>query len=228
MAIARTSSIVGAISGALDSVVFANTSQGLQIKHRPLKNNQQTTDQLTERSRYQAIVACWKTLTAAEHLEWRILAEQVTQTNRLGVTSNMSPFSLFILQNRVQAYLGIALIRTPYPLSAADACFVESIVFTEGGTYSITLSFTDPYAHRNVWLFGFRPMRTSPTRGVRFWKFLGRAWFEGFNPLNIAAWWNPKLGAPAAGEFLHLKFRLQTIGGIKNPSTTATTTVIAP
>lgn len=228
MAIARTSSIIGALSGNLGGVVFANTRQGFLVKHRPVKINRRTTAQLVERSRHQRITTCWKTLTTAEYLEWRILAEQVNRTNRLGITSKMSPFTLFIAQNRVEAYLGISLIRTPYALTAAEPCFVEAIVFTAGGSYNITLSFADPYAHRNVYLYGFRPMRTSPTRGVRSWKFLGRAFFEGMTPLSITAWWDPKLGPLSADEFVHVKLRVQTIGGIRNPPTTVTTTVLAP
>lgn len=228
MAIARTGNIVGAISGNLGGAVFANTRQGLLIKHRPLKNNQRTTDQQTERARHQRIIAVWKTLTADEYRQWHSQAEQVTRTNRLGVTSTASPLSLFFRHNRVQAYLGIALIRTPYPLSVAESCFVDALAFHANGAYNVTLYFSDPYAHRSVWLYGYRPMRTSPTRGVRYWKFLGRANFEGYDSLDIAAWWNPKLGPLSTGEFIHLKFQVQTIGGIANPPTTASTTVLAP
>jgi len=228
MAIARAAHIVGAISGNLGGSIFANTRRGLLVKHRPLKTNRRTTGQQTERSRHQLLIATWKSLTQSEYLQWQAMASQITTTNRLGVHTTMTPLSLFFRQNRVQAYLGIAIPRTPYALSAADACFVESIVFTAGGAYNVTLSFSDPYAHRHVWLYGFRPFRTSPTRGVRFWKFLGRAPFEGFNPLTIAAWWTPKLGALSAGEFVHLKFQVSTLGGIRNPATTTTTTVLAP
>ncbi|KKN23252.1 hypothetical protein LCGC14_0906970 [marine sediment metagenome] len=228
MAIARIGNVVGAISGNLGGVVFANTHQGLLVKHRPLKTNQRTTDQLAERSRMQRIITVWKTLTTAEYLEWRVLADKVNQTNRLGVTSSSSPLSIFIRMNRVEAYLGIPLIRTPYRLGAAEACFVESIVFTEGSFYDVALSFSDPFAHRNVWVYGYRPMRTSPTRGVRSWKFLGRAFFEGFSPRSINTIWEPKLGPLSAGEFVHVKFSVQTVGGIRNPPTTVTTTVLAP
>lgn len=228
MAIARAAHIVGAISGNLGGSIFANTRQGLLVKHRPLKTNQHTTDQQKERSRHQLLIAIWKSLTDSEYLEWQAMASQITTTNRLGVHTTITPLSLFFRQNRVQAYLGIAIPRTPYRLTRGQPCFVDDIEFTTGGAYNVTLSFDPPSDHHYVWVYGFRPFCTSPTRGVRSWKFLGRVFFEGQYAHSIAAWWTAKLGALSAGEFVHLKFQVSTVGGIRNPPTTTTTTVLAP
>lgn len=228
MAIARLGSIVGAISGNLNSVTFTNRKHGLTICHRPLKRNPRTTDQLEERNQMQRMVSVWKTLTAAEYLEWKSLAEKVPRTNRLGVTSRTTPFQVFVRMNKITAYLGITIQTTPYLLGHARACKVKSILFTEGGPYTIRLEELTPYTSGETWVYGHRPMRTSPTRGIRTWKFLGRVPFDGDDPQNLWSWWTPRLGELVTGEFVHLKLICQTVGGINNPPHTVTTTVVAP
>lgn len=227
MAIARTGNIVGAISGNLGGVVFANTNQGLLVKHRPLKTNKRTTDQLRQRAQMQQLITLWKTLTAAEYLEWRVLAEQITTTNRLGVHSNLSPFRLFTFQNLMRLLVGAPTHTSPYPIGPAQPCRVDSATFTAGGTYSITLDITEGWNSGTCLLYGYRPFRNFPTRGIRSWKWLGYRFFVNDTPEDIASLWDPVLGAPAAGEFVHVKIALHpTFMATPHPPHIFTTTFV--
>ena len=226
MAIARTGSIIGALSGSLGTVIFANTKQGLLVKHRPLKTNQNTHAQLTQRAQFQQCKTLWQDLSAAEYLRWRVLAEQLTRTNRLGVTSKRTPFSLFMLHNLNLLLAGSTLTRIPLVIEPAAPVSVTNVTFTAGGSYRMYITRADGVGAGWVYLYGSRPMRTTPSRSPYIWRFLGPKSFFGVDPVDIEAKWDPVLGPPAAGEFVHIKLSLIGTAGRRNPYSIFSTTFV--
>jgi len=96
MAIIRPASIVGAISGSIDSVTFARGRQGPIARSRPLKTRGLTRKQSLCRATYAAAHAAWQDLDEAERQGWRNVAFNYHRPNRLGVQSQLSGWQLFV------------------------------------------------------------------------------------------------------------------------------------
>jgi len=228
MAIARAAHIVGAISGNLGATVFVNKGHALQIHHRPLKTNRRTSLQVAKRSWHAYCINAWRALTPAQVLQWRTAAAGIATSNRLGTRSQLSAFQLFMIQNLPNQGDSVSFASVPREYQSAYPCLPTDITFTAGGTYSITLTRTDTYNVGWTIVSGYRPFRTTETRGVRSWTKLGHIFFNDATPKDIAYKWDPKLGPPAAGEFVMVKLALRGTGWFPNPPYIASTTVLAP
>lgn len=99
MAIARSSPIIGAISGPLASTIFRNTRNGLVLAQRPLRISSQSQVSLFNRAKFAAIQASWISLTADKRATWTSAARTITYPNRLGIPQKISPWNLYVLIN---------------------------------------------------------------------------------------------------------------------------------
>jgi len=204
MAIARTGSIVGALSGGLGSVVFANTKQGLLIKHRPVKIKHDSEKLLKSQALVQYLQGYWASLTKEQHLSWSVLAESVRTTNRLGLTSSPSGHRLFLTVN-------LRLLRSWHiPLGVAPPKFTPtpmgnvSLTFTTTPDYTITTDLPDQILPSIMMIYGSRPFKSHRISSYNRWTFL--FWQDGgLNDFRIDSYFNTKLGVCAEGEWVGVK-----------------------
>lgn len=116
MAIYQPSAIVGAISGAIGGVVFANSRGSKVVRHRPQKKRRATP------ARYPAaradapistvywgnvgaglteIIQAWRDLGDQGQATWNALATQFPSTNRLGQTRARGGYQLFLQESLI-------------------------------------------------------------------------------------------------------------------------------
>lgn len=96
MAIIRTASIVGAISGNLDSINFANSPHGPYVRRKFQRTKPTTARQVNHRTRYQRAHIAWNALTVAQRQGWTTLAAAYITHNRLGVQSHLTGWQLYL------------------------------------------------------------------------------------------------------------------------------------
>lgn len=215
--IARTSALVGAISGSLGSITAKNTRTGLVLAHRPAKINPQTQSQLTVRTSYSFVVRTWKARTDAHRLAWNRLATTFPHTNSLGVSRALSGFQLFVKFNLPwtiihQAPLDVipsALSNTPPYNITADYVF--------GDVFNLSY-WVDPQTGpaRPVISFG-RTFSTSKPKFFHNYRFIleGRN-DAGLNEIQLEPTLSTIVGKPQLGEWVFT--RLHSIDSFRFPS----------
>ena len=96
MAIARSSPIIGAISGTLGSSTFRQTRYGLVIARHGRRVDSQTPPQQFRRAMMAALHLTWTGLSVQDRATWTNVAQNVTFPNRLGIPHRISPWCLFV------------------------------------------------------------------------------------------------------------------------------------
>jgi len=136
MAIARSSPLVGAISGSLASITFRNTKNGLVIASRPLKSMPQTNRQNYQRALLAAASLWWTAMTTQQKMTWKNAAATITFPNKLGIQTHPSPRALFLYKATMPTQpIGFTDwiftstangLRTPPPSSLTATCSLSS------------------------------------------------------------------------------------------------------
>lgn len=237
MAIARTSSLVGAISGSVDSITFANTRQGLLIKHRPRKVNQRTYHQTISRAAFSLCVRDWNDLIPVVRAQWTVLAQNTPITNRLGQTSHPSPWQLWIAKNLHAAFWVGRTYATPQIVTVPYFIGEITVAFTEGGPFNITFDDCEPavgyFVATCARTFGgystFTPANRKDIYIVQDSPpYLPvRTFFARGNPSDIHDAFVACLGEPVAGEFIHVSVHQLTYVGMWPSNSVAAQTVVA-
>lgn len=111
--IARTSALVGAISGSLGSITAKNTRTGLVLAHRPLKTNSQTTRSFDHRARFLKALRAWPTLSDAQRTAWRRLAQTLPHNNSLGISRALTGQQLFVSRMISRLLISTSILPDP-------------------------------------------------------------------------------------------------------------------
>lgn len=138
MAIAKTMSPIGAISGSIGSLVAVNTKAGLVLRPRPIKTNPRTAPQQRARSMPGAIAAAWANLTEQQRNSWRNAARNAPLANRLGVSRNLTGWQLYTYVAMLVYHGSVpANLTPPAALWNYPAQWVSPIL-TSSGLLSVT------------------------------------------------------------------------------------------
>jgi len=113
MAIAKTGSIVGALSGNLGGANFANSRFGLTVRKQKPQPAPPTSSQRVITRAYQLARSWWPALTEDQRTAWRTFASNTLLRNRLGTQRNLTGQQLFIRYNFQAAIFGTAIITDP-------------------------------------------------------------------------------------------------------------------
>jgi len=95
VAIIRLGHVIGAISGNLQGINYAQTRFGPVIRKRLQRVNKSTPAQLAQRALFQRVNLDWLTLSDSERLAWSKSASGFKFYNRLGLPFSLSGFGLF-------------------------------------------------------------------------------------------------------------------------------------
>jgi len=107
MAIAKTGSIVGALSGNLGGANFTNSRFGLTVRKQKPPPAPPTSSQLVITHAYQLARSWWPELTEDQRAAWRSFAANTLFRNRLGTQRNLTGQQLFIKHNFQSAILDV-------------------------------------------------------------------------------------------------------------------------
>lgn len=225
MAIARASHLIGAISGNLGAVTFAQSRQGLLVKHRPLKTKTSTETRQSNQALFRHAQHLWTELTITQRVEWIIFAISRRQTNRLGVHSSPTPYNVFMSFNITHLFLGGLGFPSPPQWTPPTETWRPVLTFTQGGPYTVHASDDAlPYG-TSVLVYGSRTMRNYLCHTTKTWTYIGR---RQVNEFDIQSQWDPILGPPITGEILSVRLYSTHFLTFKTLQSQMLTQVLAP
>jgi len=98
--------IVG-MSGSVAGNTFARNRSGSYVRARTKPVNPNSSRQVDARAAIIKLSEEWHdTLTPAERLAWKVYADAVAMTNKLGETIHLSGFNHFVRSNSIRQYCG--------------------------------------------------------------------------------------------------------------------------
>lgn len=213
MAIISPSSIVGAISGNLAGVNFANGKSGPYARQRRSTKHSLSPRQIELRCMMQIARHQWQDMDEATRTSWRQAAANRPHTNRLGITSHLSGNALFI----AQSLLGVnapapetkrgPLALLPGLPAPQPLVFVDMTVVSGGAK---TIRFLEPQPENNfkAIIYGARTYSNKPRRT---WNDFTLLFNQNLTPgvpflRVLTEQWNNVLGDPQVGELVFWKF----------------------
>lgn len=207
MALVRTSSIVGAISGNLQSVNFTQSKSGTVVRSRLRRVNRRTKRQTKIRRNLTALRNRWRGLTEEQRITWNVLTATLSEPNRVGLVRPLTGWQLYMKQNLVNLSTGLNFEDdAPLPIQAQPPVTISGS-FTAGGPYTITFT----YADTTLAIVGHFFLDTVPTNAIR--RFYGN-WRLGGSVLdlvpsaNVFTEWTTNSGWPElqSGEVVGIKW----------------------
>lgn len=213
MAIIRPSSIVGAISGNLGGVNFANGKSGPYARQR-----RSVTDALSDRQRQirammQITRHQWQNMDEPTRQSWRQAAQNRPHTNRLGITSHLTGAALYIKMAMLgkgaplpETYQGpganIPFFAAPQPL-----VFV-SMTVVAGGMKRISFEEPLPDFTLKAIIYG---AKTGSNKPLRSWNDFTLLYNNALIPgapfyRTLTEQWDTVIGDVQVGEQVFWKF----------------------
>lgn len=113
MAIAKTGPIIGALSGNLAGVNYANSRFGLTLRKPRRPPPPPTTTQLVVTAAMQLCRQWWRDITEDQRAAWRSFASNTLLRNRLGLQRNLTGQQTFIRWNFQSAGFGLPMLDDP-------------------------------------------------------------------------------------------------------------------
>lgn len=122
------SALAGKFSKSAGSTTASHNRYGAYMRTRVTPVNPKTTKQLTQRSQLASLSATWRTLTDAQRAAWKALGAQMTRTDSLGATYDLTGLQAFISCNRNILFTGGTVLLAAPALVSATA--ITSVTVT--------------------------------------------------------------------------------------------------
>ena len=135
MAIIKTGAIIGAISGKLGGVTFANTPAGLVAKQSQTRQPAPTRYTYRANAIRKMAATAWAAKSTSDQLAWNRAAMRFATSNRLGISRLYSGVQMF-------THWYMAMFRAYGAVSAPPPPTERA-----GAFYAMVLSFTYPQTH---------------------------------------------------------------------------------
>lgn len=217
MAIARLSSIVGAISGSIGSTTFKNTKAGTVLAARVPPARHPTSRQFGPRTAYALCIRAWRDKSLADRLVWFRLAQTFPHTTRLGTSHALSGFQLFMKFTLPWAFVyRTVLDAVPSPTTNTPPR-LDYTDYTNDDAFEITYQ-VDPQSNpARPLIFMGRTFSTSqPKHWHRYTFLLDGENDPGDNTQDLSTPVDEILGRPEVGEVVFT--RLVSISSTAFPS----------
>ncbi len=166
MAIIRTGSIVGDISGTVGSVVFVTGGRSTVVRPRPVTRHKSSRFLARTKSRMQVLRNHWSTLTTLQQDLWRTAAGDINRTNVLGQSSPMSGFSYFIMTSRVVFPGTFSIVDEPAALRARDTPVNPRVDFSVSIGFDVFIDNPSAPLPLQIQVYGWPFWIDHPTRSV--------------------------------------------------------------
>ena len=172
MAIFAPGALTAAISGNIGAVNFSHGPHGPYLRRRATRCASNTPAQLAHRALMPAARAAWADLDPMERKGWLQAAARVNHTNRLGLSSPIAGYQLF-LRYFVQArHLGSAAPVLP-PVAIAQAPVLGVIwVLSSVPVCEITVYAPNRTAPSNWQLFMARTCSDALNNSANLWRYV--------------------------------------------------------
>ncbi len=209
MAIIRTASLIGAISGQLGGSTFAHAKAGPYVRSARRGARPTTQAQSVQQSVFANVVRAWSILSAEQRRQWNRFASLQQRRNRLGISKAYSGYTLFLEHNSfIFAHRGAIQEDSPLtPRTNPIESFSATIgVFTP---YQYTFLPAGPPADTLICLYASRPVSVRPRTTFHFWRLI----LAKIDPDPVQVFtneFNEILGPPQEDELIGLRMVQQT------------------
>lgn len=204
MAIFKTGSIVGAISGTVGGANFANT-RGSSVVRKPRRSSPlKSQSNKLHQSNVQRFSLAWRELTPGERDAWKTWANNRPRPNRLGVSRYLSGY---------QSFMGYHLFRAN---TRSDIVILPPQDFVSQGLKNFTMTSTIATGIRITYeqdvatttryavMYGRPLYQTSIPAFNNSWKSLGRIKTTIFF-FDITDEWADEFGAPIIDQVIAVR-----------------------
>lgn len=219
MALYRVGPLIGAISGNVAGVNFANSAKRAIVRPAKRRTADQATAILASRARLQYIVGQWTLLTAIQKAAWSTLAATLRWPDRLGQARQPSGREFFLSHNLELLQAGQAIDTTSIPTPVAtNMDLLGSIIFTAFNDVSFacgSLLEPDPMGISFYVQTFFRPVPqyipaalTTPVGGLpNRWRFVKWASLSSFGVVQLWPEYEAVIGRPSTGQVVAFQLR---------------------
>lgn len=199
MAIVKLGPIVSGISGKVGTVVFANAKQGLIIRPTPIRRAASSPFLSEARVRLQNIRITWSTLTAAQQASWNTLAKTTYTPNRIGQSSPMSAFHLFVRTNMQLRRNHDAIFADAPNLAVGPTPRTVAAAFSASGDFTINAQPPPGFGSAIFYAYGWPFWVNHDTRSSPRLVFLRRQAAPSIG-LDVRAEWEQHFGTMVEGQ----------------------------
>jgi hypothetical protein len=211
-------------SGSIAGVTSSRNRYGQYRRTRAIPVNPNTVAQALVRARLGGNAAAFRALTAAQQAGWSDLGLQITRTDSLGQTYNLTGAQAYASVNNNQLLAGNAILTDAPGLKTPDA--IDTLTLTATDT-ALSLAFTPTPAGTNDRVLVYAsPQRSAGRQFENDFRnvFVGAA--ASASPCNILAAYTAKFGAPVIGNKIFVSAQVYSGGFLSAPAMTSKVVVL--
>lgn len=206
MAIFRPGHVVGAISGNLGAVNFAQGKYGPYVRRRLTRSDKCTERQLSARANARNAHILWFNLTDEQRETWRATAAGMRRTNRLGIPRPISGKQLHFLVQVFMMPWELHVYKDPPQAKFTAPPFNVTASFVLPNTFTVDWDVEGLWTEYWPQWATARPVTGRRMRPVKHWR-LTRLQKWPYYTVNLYTDFVNQWGVPQAGEYVYVLMR---------------------
>lgn len=222
MAIFRPGHVVGAISGNLGTMNFANGPYGPYVRKRMVRTDKRSVRQLASRVQMQTIRHEWSGLSKEQRTTWRAAARQFPQVNRLGIRRNLSGFQFFVRVNIPNLLDKWELLTTPPLMTPSPPVYNLEWAITLPDFYLLTWDCELAPLDYHLRIFTSRSVADRNVLPVKHWRHT-LTYRPPVEIQNLKTFFISQWGPAVAGEFLSVRVQTRALYALRSQFTQVNT-----
>jgi hypothetical protein len=187
-------------SGSYQGITSSRNRNGQYVRTRATPVQPRSASQLSVRAHLATNAAAWRGLTQTQRDGWTSLGYQMTRTDSLGQSQNLTGFQAYCSINNLNTLVGNAAVPDPPAIKTPTALLTVTPTETGGGTPAFSVAFTpSPLAAGQKVIVRAGPQRSAGRAFESDFRimFIGAA--ASASPANILAAYQAKFGTPITG-----------------------------
>src|SRR6266702_5389643 len=117
-------------SGSYAGVTSSRNRNGQYVRSRATPVNPRSNAQVAARTRQTVNAAAWRSLTSAQRAGWLSLGAEMTRTDALGQSYNLTGFQAYCSINNILSVCGSALVSDAPALATPSGLLTMTITLT--------------------------------------------------------------------------------------------------
>lgn len=204
MAIYRPGSIVGAVSGDVGGVSFANPSGSSVLRKKRRRTAAPSPTKARNQAYFQLYVKEWQAMSDAQRTTWRAFAANITRPNRLGVQRSISGFQEFMRVNlSIFPDTFNPILEPPIGVNPQQWEFFPIISDIIDGIILPTI-LALPAGSSTIQFYGSILWRNTIPKFNRDWTYIGES--AGIlGVYNVTTLWEAVMPLPVVGQVIALR-----------------------
>lgn len=207
-------------SGSQAGTTSSRNRYGQYKRTRATPVNPSSSFQATVRARLQQNADAWKALTATQREGWGALGAQMTRTDSLGQTYDLTGFQAYCSVNNNKLAAGDAVVADA-PLFALPAPITTVTPTITSASNSIAWTVTPLAAGERIFI-SQSPMRSAGRAFESDFRLISVSAAAGTSPSNVLAAYQARFGTPVTGSRIFTSVQRYSNGFLSTPLVTST------